>query len=147
MDQPLKPKTFTNVISCAYYVVCNILMGFPPFTPRTRKNDPMKGGLLAWDHTHGHVDRWWCMYLILKNMEGFMQHKCYKHGCLLSKEVGGEDGISFSFVYYFVLATVYVQTSWRWYPLIFRDFEVNDYIKFVLLELIIFRKQTKILAN
>lgn len=102
MDQPLKPKTFTNVISCAYYAVCNILMGFPPFTPRMRKNDPMKGGFLAWDHTQGHVlDRWWCMYLILKNMEGFMQHKYYKHGCLLFKKVGGEDGISFPFVYFF----------------------------------------------
>jgi hypothetical protein len=30
-----------------------------------------------------------------------MQHKYYKHGCLLFKEVGGEDGISFPFVYFF----------------------------------------------
>jgi len=76
-----------------------------------------------------------------------MQHKCYKHGCLLFKEVGGEDGISFPFVYYFVLVTVNMKTSLRLYRLIFRDTELNDHIKFISPELVTSRKQTKILTN
>lgn len=30
-----------------------------------------------------------------------MQHKYYKHGCLLFKEVGGEDGISFPLFFFY----------------------------------------------
>jgi hypothetical protein len=74
-----------------------------------------------------------------------MQHKYYKHGCLLFKEVGGEDGISFPFFFFFII--VDVQTSLHLYRLILQDLEINNYIRFMILKLIIFNKQTKNLTS